>query len=486
MTKTPPIDYSHLDLMRVLGGPEEERLVNAFFVMYKTARIIDATNAMFARQADAFIERLRALRIERRDLAIKRVSRRFFVNDRMVRFNEAGNIGADAILEEWRLLGLAGVRFSSQLTRQNLIDFVVFIAGLKVTPDSVDELSDRISSCKLEGIELLSVQQVEEELPAFSDAVRTRFRRSARETFFRAMAVAEDIIASTSRGRELNMSRTRRVVQGLIEHILKDESSLIELTAIRDYDDYTYAHSTNVCVYALTLGVQLGLDRPRLSQLGFSALFHDVGKVKLPEDLIRKPARFDENDWLQMKQHPLLGAKTILRHIDHDVYAARAARSAFEHHINIDLSGYPQLVVEQRKPNLFARIISIADTFDALTSGRVYMKESITPAEAMRRMHGQTGRKYDPLLLKLFVDMIGIYPPGSMVLLSTREVALIVSHSKDDMARPFVRIIGNNKGLLEIPEWVDLSHPDNARRQIVRIIDPRKHGLRASDYILSD
>lgn len=475
-----------IDLMRVLGGPEEERLVSAFFVMYKTARIIDATNAMFARQADSFIERLQALRIDRRDISIKRISRRFFVNDRMVRFNEAGNVGADAILAEWKILGLAGVKFSYQLRREHLINFVVFLAGLKVDEDNVEQLSERVKNCKLEGIQLLSIQQIEEELPAFSDAVRARFRRSARETFFRAMAVAEDIISGTAKDREISMSKTRRVVQGLIEHILKDDSSLIELTAIRDYDDYTYAHSTNVCVYSLTLGVQMGLDRSRLSQLGFSALFHDVGKVKLPEDLIRKPERFNENDWLQMKQHPLLGAKTILRYIHHDVYAARAARCAFEHHIAVDLSGYPKLACDQRTPNLFTRIISIADTFDALTSGRVYMKEKVTPAEAMRRMHGQEGQKYDSLLLKLFIDMVGIYPPGSMVLLSTREVALVVGYNRHQPSRPFVRIIGNDRGLLEIPEWADLSEKEHAKRKIVRLIDPRKYGLRASDYILSD
>ncbi|MBD3332983.1 HD domain-containing protein [candidate division GN15 bacterium] len=475
-----------VELARVLGGPEEERLVNAFFVMYKTARIIDATNAMFARQADAFIERLRALRIDRRDITVKRVSRRFFVNDRMVRFNEAGNVGADVILTEWKLLGLAGVKFSSRLERQDLIDFVVFLAGLRVTEENVEQLAERVRTCSLQGIELLSVQQIEEELPAFSDAVRARFRRSARESFFRAMAVAEDLILSASTEREVNMSKTRRVVQGLIEHILKDESSLIELTAIRDYDDYTYAHSTNVCVYALTLGVQLGLDRPRLSQLGFSALFHDVGKVKLPEDLIRKPDRFNENDWQQIRQHPLLGAKTILRHIEHDVYAARAARTAFEHHLGTDLTGYPQQVLDQRRPSLFSRIVTIADTFDALTSGRVYIKEKITPAEALRRMHTQQGQKYDQLLLKLFIDMVGIYPPGSMVLLSTREVALVVATNRENPLRPYVRIIGNESGLLDIPEWVDLSDLEHKKRKIVRMIDPRKYGLRASDYILSD
>jgi len=275
-------------------------------------------------------------------------------------------------------------------------------------------------------------------------------------------------------------------VHNLIDHISRDESSLIELAAIKDYDDYTYAHSTNVCIYSLTLGVRLKMDRARLSQLGFAALFHDVGKVKLPSDLIKKPDAYDENDWLQMQQHPLLGAKTILRNMKLELHTARGARGAFEHHINQDFTGYPKLKYKKRQTNLFSKIIAIADSFDALTSGRIYVKKSIPPDEVLKKMHYQMAVKYDPFLLKIFTNIVGIYPAGSLVLLSTEELALILTNNKDDPAKPCVKLLGDKEKLFEEPVWADLSLPEHTARNIVRMVDPARYGLQVKDFILGD
>ena len=236
----------------------------------------------------------------------------------------------------------------------------------------------------------------------------------------------------------------------------------------------------------MTLGVRLGLDRARLSQLGFTALFHDIGKVKLPTDLIRKPDAYDENDWIQMQSHPLLGAKTILRNLKFDVHSARAARGAFEHHINSDYTGYPQLKQEKRPTNLFSQIISIVDSFDALTSGRVYLKESIPPDKVLKKMQHQMKSKFDSFLLRIFTDVIGIYPSGSLVLLTTDEVALVLTNSDIDKSRPYVKIIGNADGILDTPEWVDLAAEFQSHRKIVRLIEPERYGMRIEDFILDD
>lgn len=260
----------------------------------------------------------------------------------------------------------------------------------------------------------------------------------------------------------------------------------MELTAIKDFDDYTYAHSTNVCVYALTVGVRLGLDRPRLSQLGMTALFHDLGKIKLPADLIRKPDAFDENDWVQMQLHPMLGAKTILRNLKFDAHAARAARGAMEHHINSDFTGYPQLRLDKRPPNLFSKIITIVDTFDALTSGRVYIKKKIEADEVFKKMRFQMQVKFDPFLLKIFNDIIGVYPAGSLVLLSSNEIAMILTNNETDKARPLVKIIGDRDGLFAKPTWANLASEEHRHRRVIRIIDPERYGIDIKNFILED
>jgi HD-GYP domain-containing protein (c-di-GMP phosphodiesterase class II) len=214
-------------------------------------------------------------------------------------------------------------------------------------------------------------------------------------------------------------------------------------------------------------------------------LFHDIGKVKLPGDLIRKPDAFDENDWIQMQKHPQLGAKTILRNLRFEPHVARAAIGAFEHHINEDFTGYPAL--KYRKPtNLFSKIISIADTFDALTSGRVYIKKAIPPDEVLRKMMYQMTVKFDAFLLKLFVNVVGVFPAGTMILLSTEELAVVSKNNPADLSHPTVRLVGNRDGILPSYPEIDLAAPENAGRKVVRIIDPQKYHIDVKSIILSD
>ncbi len=471
---------------RVLAGKDEERLLTSFFVLYKTARLVEPGNTTFKNQASTFCRLLEQQMAVDGELTLKTISGRYFVNERMVRFDDQGLSGAAGVIEEWDSLGIGGVAFDTTVTRPELEKFFTFMAGVKPNSDNIEILSERLKSLRLENVRLLSRASVVENNQAAAEEARRAFRAIAQQTFFKAMNVVQEVIVSTSNDKEINVSKTKRVIHSLIDHILRDESSLIELTAIKSFDDYTYAHCTNVCVYSLTMGVRLGLDRARLSQLGFSALFHDVGKAKLPRDLIHKPDAFDENDWIQMQQHPLLGAKTILRNLKFDEHSARAARGAFEHHINKDFTGYPTLRLGRRKVNLFSKIISIVDTFDALTSGRVYLKQAIEPEDVLKKMQYQMKVKFDEFLLKIFNDIVGIYPAGSLVLLTTDEIALVLSNNQVDKARPFVKVVGNRESLLENPIWSDLSLEENSHRKIVRKLDPNRYGLDVKDFILRD
>ncbi len=469
-----------------LAGKTEERLLTTFFVLYKTARIIDANNSVFVNQSANFFEALQTVSQEAGDVAIKIIADRYFVNERMVRFDDQGGTGAATVAAEWRTLGVGGVTFKSDIVLDEVKAFVKFMSAVKPTTSNLERLSNELKTHGWSRIKLLSVKEAGVDEPSVSEEVRRQFRQLARSSFYQAMTVVQEVIVNSTQDKEINVAKTKRVVHSLIDHLMRDESSLIELAAIKNYDDYTYAHSTNVCIYALTLGVRLGMDRPRLSQLGFSSLFHDIGKVKLPTDLIRKPDAYDENDWIQMQRHPLLGAKTILRNLKLDVHTARAARGALEHHINSDFTGYPMIRYQKRTPNLFSRIISIVDTFDALSSGRVYLKKSIPPDEVLKKMRYQMTVKFDAFLLELFNDVVGIYPAGSLVLLTTDEIALILTNNDKDKARPFVKVVGNRDGLLEDPLWIDLSLAENGNRQIVRLIDPARYGLDVRDFILED
>jgi HD-GYP domain-containing protein (c-di-GMP phosphodiesterase class II) len=479
------VDTQRPDILPV-AGKTEEQLVSLFFVIYKNARIVDSNNPSFKRQCANFHELLQTLFSEDERVTIKVLQGRFFVGHKLARFDDRGLSKVPEILAEWETLGLAGVTFHTGVTANQIERVFTFMTNVRPRENDLQDLSEALKVHGIPSVAFLSAQDVATQTPAIAEEIRRQFRFGARKTFFRAMSVVEDNMVRAAVGGEIDASKTRRVIRSLIDHIARDEQSLLELASIKDFDDYTYAHSTNVSVYALTLGVKLGLDRARLSQLGFAALFHDVGKVKLPSDLIRKPDAYDENDWLQMQRHPLLGAKTILRNLKLDTHTARAARTALEHHVNVDFTGYPVLLDKKRPTGLFSKIVSIVDTFDALTSGRVYLKKAIPPDQVLKKMHYQMKVKFDALLLKIFSNIIGIYPAGTLVLLTTDEVALVLANNEADKSRPYVKIIGNRQGLLETPGWVDLSLPQHAHRKIVRMIDPSHHGLDITQFILAD
>jgi HD-GYP domain-containing protein (c-di-GMP phosphodiesterase class II) len=472
---------------RVLGDKVDEKLLILFFVLYKTARIMDAGNATYKNQSESFFNHLALLTAEHGDVTIKSIGGHYFINERMVKFDDHGSSGAAQVVAEWKTLGVGGITFEASASINDIRQFVTFMAAVKPNSSNIEELAARLKVQGHAGVKLLSFKREDGEPHRHvTEDEKKTIRLMARNAFFQAMSTVQELVVNVSQDREINLAKTRRVVQALIDHVSRDESSLLELASIRDYDDYTYAHSTNVCVYALTLGARLGLDRARLSQLGFTALFHDIGKVKLPKDLIAKPDAYDENDWIQMQRHPQLGAKTILARLKLDEHTARAARGAFEHHINNDFTGYPTLRYRQRKPDLFSRIISIVDTFDALSSGRVYLRKSISPDEVIKKMRYQMAIKFDPFLLKIFTNVVGIYPSGSLVLLSTNEIALVLTNNEQNLARPYVKIVGNRAGLLDNPIWIDLALPENEDRKVLRMIEPERYGLDAKAFILKD
>ncbi len=467
-----------------LAGKDDQSLINAFFILFKTAQYVEASNATYLTQSSKFYVVFRQLADEYGKISIKAIDGRIFVCDKLVKFDSDGLVRARNVMDSWHQLGIGGMILDDSLDNRQIDKFIHLLATIKLRENNMESIVRRLEDLGIDGVTLLGIEE-EAKKPALTLEKRTILKRAARANFFRAISVVEDVMARAAENREIEMGKARRVVHTMIDQIAQEESYLLELTSIRDFDEYTYVHSTNVCVYSLTVGVRLGLERQRLSELGFAALFHDIGKAKLPGDLIRKPDVYDENDWLQMQRHPRLGAKTILRSFRFDRHVARAACASMEHHINEDFTGYPPLV-EKRPTGLFSKIISIADTFDALTSGRVYIKKVIPPDEVLRKMMYQMSIKFDAFLLKLFVNVVGIYPAGTILLLSTHELAVVSRTNPANLSRPCVRIVGDRSGPFKEYQEVDLAGPESASREIVRIIDPAKYKIDLKSLILSD
>jgi HD-GYP domain-containing protein (c-di-GMP phosphodiesterase class II) len=272
----------------------------------------------------------------------------------------------------------------------------------------------------------------------------------------------------------------------MVDLILQEDSTLLGLTNLRSHDEYTYNHSVNVCILALAIGQRLGYNKKKLSELGMAALFHDLGKFSIPLEVLNKPTDFTEAEWTIMRRHPIFSVKELVRLKGVDEMAVRVTIGAFEHHLNYDLSGYPKLA-NKRKLSLLGRIICIVDCYDALTSSRVYNRVPFPPDKALRFMLSKSGKAFDPILMKIFVNAIGVYPIGTLVLLNTKEIGVVFTSNpipeKGD--RPKVKIILNALGEEAGGELVDLGEQDDAghfRYEIANVIDATKFKIDVAKY----
>ena len=206
----------------------------------------------------------------------------------------------------------------------------------------------------------------------------------------------------------------------MVDLVMEDEPILLGLSTIRDYDDYTFTHSVNVAILSMCLGQRMGLSRTSLHRLGVCGLFHDLGKLDIPIEIIHQPGKLNQREFEEIKKHTIHSVAQIIKlEAPHDL-KAKILLPPFEHHLKYDLSGYPK--TNRKKPlGLFGRIIAIADVFDAITSPRVYRHVAFTPDQALNTMLDGSGTEFDPILLKIFINMLGVYPIGSLLETRTRE-----------------------------------------------------------------
>jgi len=286
------------------------------------------------------------------------------------------------------------------------------------------------------------------------------------------------------------LNTTRRLMQSMFNHIVANESFIYGLTNIKNFDEYTLNHSVNVCLLSISLGRRLGLDKNELVDLGISAFFHDFGKTEIPKEILVKPGQLDKQEREIIEKHPYLGAEKLVQLKEFSYLPVRAINVAMEHHVKEDFSGYPRYQIK-KDINLFSKIVKICDFFDALTTERPYRKRAFTRDEVLKMMTEKSGLEFDPVLLKVFVNMMGSYPVGSLVLLDTGEIGIVFEVNLDpaNLNRPKVKIIADKEGKKIDGDVVDLTEADSQTklyiRTIIKVLDPKKYNIRVSDYFLA-
>jgi putative nucleotidyltransferase with HDIG domain len=305
---------------------------------------------------------------------------------------------------------------------------------------------------------------------------------AAQRVYATAVETAETLWQAAKAGDQPDPGAARKIIDGLARLVTQDRTSLMALTALKKYDNYTFTHMVNVSALAMAQARALNLDGTSLREFGFAALMHDIGKVNTPLDVLNKPDKLTKEEFDIMKRHVVDGAHILRRTPE---MPALAPIVAFEHHLKQDLSGYPEKI-GSRKLNLCTMIVSIADVFDALRSTRPYRKGLAT--DRIRNIMGEQGNPaFNQVLLKRFVNLMGLFPVGNLVRLSTDELAVVTAEHPSDPFRPQVKIISDSKGeMLEDPvltnTWDRDSRGDHPRA-VVEAVDPESLGIDPLAYL---
>lgn len=228
----------------------------------------------------------------------------------------------------------------------------------------------------------------------------------------------------------------RKVITNLIDELSSHEDAMIMLTDIHTTDFYLYRHSLNVCIYTVMMALAKGYNAEELMTISLGALLHDIGKTQVPLEILQKPGNLTVEEYEKIKTHSELGYK-ILK--DEPNIPLLSAHCAYQHHERVDGTGYPR-GIKGSEIHEYSRIIGIVDSYDAMTSHRVY-RSALMPHQALEILYTGTGTLYEQSLLELFRDRIAIYPIGITVKLNTGEIGVVVGLNTMAPQRPIIRVL---------------------------------------------
>jgi HD-GYP domain-containing protein (c-di-GMP phosphodiesterase class II) len=460
------------------------RILVRFSAMLRTARTHDVSNQAFQRQLQEFLQILLETLEEEDEVALVAVAGYFYLNGVRLRASAALLTLYHALIEEFERRGLGGMRFLHGVGAAEMERFLQLFKAAE-DPALAERLADAVAEASVEHVVIvpaadLDKEDLTRELEEKADATSERGR--AKKVFWRAVLGSKRIVVRAAQTGRPDLRQAKRLVQPVVDSIMKNEYSIVGLTALKEHDEYTYAHCVNVSVLSVSMGQALGLPRQALADLGVTALLHDIGKVAVPGDVLRKPAKLSTDEWGVIRRHPLEGVKMMFRMPGLSSLTLDAMRVSLEHHLNFDLTGYPEIGHEWAQATM-TRIVALADCFDAMTAHRAYHKRPRTPFEGLQYLLGPARVQFDPAVLWSLIRTVGLYPAGSMLLTHSNHVVLAVSPNPRDLRRPFCRVLVRPDGV-PVPEdveepWDPMPDDEN----VLRVLQPEETTMDAQELL---
>lgn len=408
-----------------------------------------------------------------------------FVNGVRLRLDLSNYASFGRVLEQLRGAGVGAIVGAPTATPRDWFTLLAALEAVAATQGEHTDVAQRLRGAGVTAFEV-SAPSPEDET---DEGEREATQAAARRTYAHSVALTKDVIHSIRMGRAPSSRKIKRAVQMIVDQVLNEEASLIGLTTLRDYDEYTYTHSVNVCIFAVALGRRLGMRKMELYELGLAALLHDIGKTRVPTAVLQKSGTLDDAEWRSITAHPWMGVLSLFQLKGQGELPFRAILVAHEHHMKCDLSGYPR-PIRPRTLTMASRIVAVADGYDAATTRRSYQTTPYPPSAVLQEMRDNPRRGLDPLVVKAFMALLGVYPPGTLVVLDTYELAIVraPNPSPELVSRPRVMVVSDEHGNRLVPALdADLAarRPDGQfARTIIKTADPEAYGIRVSDYLV--
>jgi len=449
----------------------------------RISRLYKSNNLIFIRQIKLLHSMIDKPIQDKGEALFKLRQNALYFNDMKLKFGFSSYFLLKFMIDEFQKRDIGVLCFRRGLELEELKNFILLYA--KKPSESESALEDLLKEFKEVGVENIILEKI-----APFDQTESQ-KKDIMKTYFLSITHLKEIFEKYQKEERIPLITTRRLMQVMFSNVEEDEAFIHGLTTIKNFDEYILNHSVNVCLLALSLGKRLGLDRNELIDLAIGAFFHDYGKLDIPKEILLKPGKLDENERKIIEHHPHYGAEKLIQMKTTSNFPLRAINIALEHHAREGQGGYPNYT-KKKNINLFSKIVKVTDVFDALTTKRPYREHSFTREEALSMMLEKSGEEFDSLILKIFVNMMGAYPVGSMVLLNTGEICIVFESNQDPsfLLQPTVKVISDQDGNRIEGELVDLSIKDSEtqrfKRTIVKTLDPTKYDINIPDYFVAD
>lgn len=278
-------------------------------------------------------------------------------------------------------------------------------------------------------------------------------KQRARNLHRDANVIVRNMMGDIRLGKQIELEQVEPLVEKIVDSIFRQQDALLPLARLKSHDEYTFQHSVSVCTLMTSFARALELPREIIHEIAVGALLHDVGKAKVSDDILNKPAKLTDAEFTKMKSH-VVQSKLIL--LGTPGISSIALDVAAQHHERFDGTGYPNKL-KGDQISLYGQMGAIVDVYDAITSNRVYHK-GMPPTEALRKLLEWSKFHFKPDMVQAFIRAIGIYPSGSLVRLESGRLAVVQEQHADKLMQPTVKVMFHTKGHYLTPEVVDLRH----------------------------